>query len=474
MPVQSVLRKLGQWSIRLKADAPPGIVSALEFFGHIAVIPGRVNPVERGDECLTLARYVGIFRDYEAGSQVTLSGVGLAAWLGDEDGKADVIEYPGTTVTAATFADSVRAVLPASGAITEGTLYTGVPGTITNTWMYVSPRTALDYICDTMGGEWRVNNDGTLDAGPAAALFVTSPQCVIARRDVAGTDMATRAVPGDLSTTRSVKDTSTRVVIVAQALGGGTADVASTPYKDLHGNPVALTRVVDEVDQTTTTNAAARAQALLNLFSGVRNGVRLSVSEFDVAGDFAPGDVVWVWDPDAGLEDTANEVPFRGRLLQPAAVRVLAVTWPVTDGYTVGFRGSDGAWTDLTPWVEWESPSGGEVEVADTLSSALTAGVGGIGTQITGGGGGAGDTAVPDVPVFGTFTTTSYQPGDGLTKAAVTVTWTAPLNTDGSTIIDGDHYEIRYRPVSAVVPAAPTPLYPGASVYPSASLYPGG
>lgn len=445
MAIKRVLKKLGSWTIKLKADAPPGLVSGLEFLGHVAVIPGRVNPVERGEECLTLARYVGVVRTVEADTAITLSGSGLEFWLGDEDGKGPVIEAPGVTLSGETFAASIRALLPASGAITEGTL-TAVAGTYDGSHVYQTSRTAIDYVCSLFDADWRINGDGTLDAGPASALFVTTPRCVIARRDVAGVDMSTRAVPGDLSTSRSAQEYTSRVVVVAEGLATGSADAATVPYKDLHGNTVAITRVVDEQDDTSSSNASARAQMVLNLWNGTRKSVRLSVSEFDIEGDFTAGDVVWVWDPDAGMADTANEVPFRGGLLNPVAVRVLSVTWPVTQGYTVAYRDNDGAWTDLTEWVDWESAAGGEVEVADTLSAALSAGIGSIGTQVSGGGGGAGDTSVPDVPTFGTFTTTSYQPGDGLAQAAVKVTWSQPLNTDASTIVDGDHYEVRYRP----------------------------
>lgn len=441
--IQQVHRKLGQWSLRLKADAPPGLLSSLTFYGHIAVVPGRINPVERADETLDLARYVGFLRDVDTSGQITLSGVGVNGWLGDEDSKGHAIESA-VTVTGATFASAITALAPASVPI--GTIHTGVSGTISNVFQYQSRRSAIDYVCDTMGGEWKVTNRGYLDAGPAASLFQLTPTCVIARRDLAGYDMQTKALSGELSSSRSVKDYTTRVVIVSQALGSGTADAATVPYKDLHGNTVQWTRIVDETDDTSTLNAAQRAQAVLNLFSGVRKGVRLAAEEFDIAGDFQPGDVVWVWDPTAGLADTAYEVPFRGTLLNPVPVRVLAVTWPVTDGYTVGFRDGDGNWLDLTPWIEPESSGRGEIEVADSMSAALTSKVGSVGTVIAGGGGGAGDTAVPDVPTFGAFVSTSYQPDDGLSRATMKVSWTQPLNTDGSTIVDGDHYEIRYRP----------------------------
>ena len=451
MAVQQILGKLGQWSIKLRKDAPPGVVAALEWFGHVAVIPGRMDPVEHGDYLLSkgIARHVGILRDVVQSaegdsSQATLTGVGLAAWLGDEDGKGDVIETPGITLTGSTFAAAITALVPAS--VPVGTIYTGVAGTYSNTHIYQSRRTAIDYVCDIMGGEWRVNNDATLDAGPAASLYqITNPTALIVRSPDAGYDQQYKALPGALESTKSAKDYTNRVVLVAQALAGGTADAATVPYKDMHGNAVKMTRIVDETTDTVSANATARAQSTLNLFSGIRRALRLSATEFDIAGDFNVGDVVWCYDPDAGIADTDYEVEFRGRLIQPMPVRVRELSWPVEKGYTVAYRNGDGEWTDLTPWVEWESGQS-EIVVSDSLSTALTPGVGGILTVVPGGGGGTGDTAVPDVPTFGTFTTTAYQPGDGLAQAAIQVAWTQPLNTDASTIVDGDHYEVRYRP----------------------------
>ncbi|HOW92996.1 MAG TPA: fibronectin type III domain-containing protein [Mycolicibacterium fallax] len=446
MSVNQVLRGVGQWSIKLKKDAPPGVLEAVDFLGHIAIVPGRINAAERGDELLSLARYVGILRDVDRSEQIGLSGVGMAAWLGDEDGKGDVIEAPGVTLTGATFAASIAALLPAGGAVTAGTL-TAVAGTYTGTHTYQTPRTAISYVCDLFDAQWRVNGDGTLDAGPASALFRTTPEAMIVRQG-AGYDHTLKALPGDLETKQSAKDATTRVVVVGNGLASGSADVVSTPYRDIHGNDAVITRVVDEQDDTAGANATARAQAVLNLFSGTRRQLRLRVDEFDVAGDFEPGDTVWVYDPTAGVADPAFEVTFRGQTINPVPVRVLGLTWPISAGHSVGFRSSTGVWTDLTPWVAWES-GGGEVEVADSLSPALTAGIGTVGTAVAGGGGGAGDASIPGVPTFGTFTTSAYQPGDGVAQAQIKAVWTVPLNTDASTIVDGDHFEIRYRPTGA-------------------------
>ena len=450
MAVNDVLRAVGQWNVQLVPDAPVGIISNLDYFGHVAIVPGRMSPVEHGDELLTAARYVGILRAVEGNQgQITLSGVGMAAWLGDESGKGDVIETPGITLTGATFPAAVRAILPAHGAVTEGTFYSGISGTISTLFQYQTPRTALDYICTTMdptgalGASWRVNGNGTLDAGPASSLFKTTPTCLIVRSG-AGYDQTLRALPGQLDTLRDGKEYTSRVVLIASALAGGTADASVVPYNDIHGNPVHITRVIDEQSDTVLANAPARASNALAVYGGIQRTVRLTTDEFDIAGDFRVGDTIWVYDPDVGLVDLTKEVEFRGRVINPAAVSVLSLTWPVERGYTVGYRDRSGVWTDLTPWIAWESPGGGQIEVADSLVAALTPGVGTIGTQAPASG--TGDAAIPGVPVFGTFSTMSYQPGDGLAMAEINVTWSVPLNTDGSTIVDGDHYEVGIRP----------------------------
>lgn len=66
-----------------------------------------------------------------------------------------------------------------------------------------------------------------------------------------------------------------------------------------------------------------------------------------------------------------------------------------------------------------------------------------------------GDKTIPGVPEFLTVFSNVYYPEDGISvKAQAEVTWTLPVNTDGSFITDGHHFELRYRPdVSADYPA---------------------
>ena len=91
MPVTDSLRALGQWSLSLDANTPRELLARLQYLGHIAVLPGRVQPELVGDGLLTSSAYVGVLRGIGLGDDDhDLSGCGLAFWLGDEDNKGSV------------------------------------------------------------------------------------------------------------------------------------------------------------------------------------------------------------------------------------------------------------------------------------------------------------------------------------------------------------------------------------------------
>jgi hypothetical protein len=458
MSVNEVLRALGSWEIKFTADVPRDVLDAVAFFGHVAISPGRLDPLQYGDNLLTTARYVGVVRTRTwgddgrtnaVGDDLSAGGPGMAMWLGDEDDKGYVYENA-VMPASASFATTINALLPASGSggsVTTGTLYS-VAGTYTGTHRWETPRTAIDYVCTTMSTtsvpvSWRVNGTGTLDAGPESSLYVTTPTCVITPTD-AGEDMSLRALLGLTDVTRDMEDYSTRVVLLAEGEGTsiatGTADIDGglNPYKDIHGNTLKLTRMVSESD-TATANASVRAALALSQFTSTRTALTLSTSDYDVHGTFQVGDYVWVYDPDAGLVDTAQEITFRGQRLNPVKLQVTETSWSVTAGYTVAYRAADGTWTDLTRWIDWETDTTASVTVGG-LQRALTS----AGTETVGSRPNA-DTSTPGVPTFITpFSGAAYLDSRGFTRARTIVSWNAPNNVDGSTVLDGDHYEIRY------------------------------
>jgi hypothetical protein len=446
MSVTQVKQSVGSWSVRLRGNVPKSVASQLAYFGHIVIVPGRVNPTEYGDALLAAARYVGVYRAKSTNDdgEITMSGGGLEMWLGDEDGIGDVFETA-VVLTGATFADSVRAVLPPGGSITEGTL-NSIAGTYSGTHQYVTPRKALDYITELFNAEWRVNSTGTLDAGTPSQLFVTTPKAILVRKEDED-DLRYVALPGTASMDKDVKDFTTRVVLLGEgegdAIAVGTADNPYNPYIDIHGNPVVVKRVVSE-SSTTGVNVNDRAAILLGQYDGERPNISLSTRAYDLRGSVAPGDYIYVYDPLAGFEDVANEVNWRGETVNPVALRVIEVTWPIRRGWTVAFRTPAGIWLDLSNWAFYESGDT-SITVGD-LPRSLVSGV----TEPLTGRQNPADTTIPAAPVFGTFAVGVYQsPNGGFTRATIQATWATPLNTDTSTIVDGDHYEIRYR-VSSV------------------------
>lgn len=456
MTVQETLNALGQWEIDLLPTIPREKLDALQFFGHVAIVHGRVDPLVYGDSLLNpgVARYVGVLRTNSLSDDartkipndnVKIGGVGMAMWLGDQDNKGAIIENATVFASGSLFPNVIRALLPASGSVTEGTLYS-VPGTYSGTHQWQSPLQAIQYVCDTMSTPsapvgWRVNNNGTLDAGPEANLYVTTPQAtIVARGD--GQDMAMLGIPGSMDLDADVEDYTTRVVLLAQGDGAsiatGSADLApgSNPYKDLHGNAVKLTRLVSESD-TTAPNAPARAALALGQYTTPKQDLRLSIQDYDVEGTFNVGDYIYAYDPDKDLVDPSVEIVFRGQRLNPIKLQVTEVQWAVTADYTVAYRAADGTWTDITDHIE--------INDAGTYVT-----VGGFARPLVGSGEPVGsrpnqDTSVPGVPVLVTpFQGAAYLDSRGFTRSRVRLQWNAPLNVDGSTILDGDHYEIRY------------------------------
>lgn len=451
MAVTETLKALGSWSLKLKSTIPIGLIEKLEYFGHIAVHPGTVDPRVDGDGLLKTSRYTGVLRDKSFdGLDHTIGGPGMAMWLGDADKKGDVVEAL-LTLTGVTFENAIRAGLPTSGAVTEGTLFNIGSAPFSATFQYLSSREIIDYICTTLGADWIVRGDATLDAGLESDLFVTNPRTALIRRNP-GTDRFLKAFSGKINASEDVQDFTTRVLLLAQGSEGSTSSGSATispglnPYKDLHGNSVKMTRIVSE-SSTDPANANARAQLQLNRFTSTRNSLTLSTGEYDIKGDVQVGDYLWVYDPETGLEDV-NEINFRGDLIFPVKLRLTEMTWPVIQGMSVSYRDYLGVWYDLTPHVEWET---GETTLV----------VGGYNRSLTSGsdGGAAGsrpqpNTTVPAITVWvEPFVQSVYQSTDGNSKAQVDLHWLRPNNTDATAIIDGDHYEIRYRNSS-------TPVFP--------------
>jgi hypothetical protein len=463
MSVTEVLRGLGQWNIGLDVEKMPDkIWKQITKFGHIAIHVGRVDPRVSGDSLLRTSRYTGVvIGQTDDDSRKSIDGFGINFWLGDSENKGDIRETLLAFDPAVSFQDAIIALLPSSGAVVAGTIV-DIPEMWGGSHQYKTSGEDIDYVCQTLGAAWRVNGDATLDAGYESDLFVVNPKTVVMRKmlsdfsDQAMYDMFMKGLSGLSATSSDMEDFTTRVLLLAQNAEGtsstATADIlpGKNPYKDLHGNSVKITRIVQESD-TDPANADARAQLQLNRFTSPREALTLSTSTYDVKGDLAVGDYLWVCDPVMDLVDVANEVRFRGKLINPMKLRLTETTWPIVKGYSVLFRDYNGNWIDLTDYVEHET---GDTQLV----------VGGYNRSLTSGGGGVfpvtppspeNDTTIPDQTEWDTpWQQAMYQsPITGESRSEVELKWSKPLNTDASNITDLDYYEIRYR-------QSVTPLYP--------------
>lgn len=466
MAVTQILNALGTFEFELNGNVPREIMDSIQYFGHVAIIPGRMDPRQYGDGCLTAARYVGVVRKKKMADDgrtnlveddIRIGGVGMEFWLGDDDGKGAVIENL-TSFASAGFATVMGAsptgLRPTS--VGAGTLYS-VSGSYSGRHQYETPRSAIKYVCDTMSTAaiplgYRVNNNATLDAGPESNLYVTNPVCAIVFKGVTqGEDMFLRALPSTADYDEDMEDFATRVVMLAESdaqnLATGSADISvispgTNVYKDLFGNTLALTKLVSESD-TTVPLADTRAALALRAVIDKNRSLTLSAEDYDFHGTFQPGDYVWVYDPDRNLYDTANEVTIRGVRINPIKLQVTEADWSICEGHTIAYRDSVGVWTDLTDYVRWDEQTPVKVVVGDFARTLSSTGQD-VGARLS-----AlipADLLFPAAPTWNTpFTGASYNDSNGYPKARVLLSWNTPANTDSSTITDGQYYEVQLR-----------------------------
>jgi len=455
MAITETTMAIGSWSLRLRANTPKEVMNALKPFGHIAVMPGRLDVKAAGDGLLTAARYVGIFRSlFSQPEDYEIKGAGMAAWLGDEDNKAYIFPPTTTGVLTLSFANMVAQTVPPAGpgrSFTIGNVYPPSPDIAATTFnrRLKTPRELLDYVCTTYGTdvtplEWRVNGDASVDVGQIASLYpsTTAPNALLVRKD-GGKEIGLSTVEGSMSLDIDATDYTTNLILAAEGTGGATmysSASAATPYKDLLGNAVVLTRLVSESDANALI-ARTRAEVGLSKYKNLRYASQLSTDEYDVTGTFTVGDTIYVHDVDAGFVDPANQVMYHGVPLNPYKLRVTEITWPVPAWWTVAYRDPDGVWFDLSDYYAPESGSS-SITIGEFLESVGGSYAEPLGSRPNG------DTSVPAAPVFGTITTSAYQSDTaktGDTRAQINATWALPLNTDGTTIVDGGYYRLRYR-----------------------------
>jgi len=322
---------------------------------------------------------------------------------------------------------------------------------------------ALKTISASTDAEFKINNDGTLDVGPPTALFsgheTDTPEGMIVR-DMSGADPSITGYSGvDLSTEFDAEDFVSRVELTVNQYGNeinlGQADAKDVPYKDLFGNELERIQILAENDIPTSLRNV-RAEAYLNEYNKIQKTLSVGLEDYDISGDIGTGDIIFVWDPDVGFEDTAadaalenrdrHEITYQGQILHPIKIRVMGLSFPIAEGMGVYYRDGDGNYIDLSDYVEFESGVT-QIEVGATQKN-IREDLRGTASIVSVGG--SNEFTVPDAPTNFSAAVGSYQDGTGKPVAFAQLTWDEPTNTDGTTITDGNMYRVRYRQVADV------------------------
>jgi hypothetical protein len=354
MPVTEKLMAAGSWSLTLDPATPKFIRDTLDFFGHFYVFDAPMRNGLGDAAMISASSWAGIGR--RRPSLYECDGTNMIAWLGDENGKGAIYEIPiaGTNQTFSFYINNL--INNASGAIHLGSIAAGGP-TKSLSYQWVTPRAAIDHVCSVFGGEYRVNPDCTIDAGSATTLFATATTPdVIAMRRSSGRDTSIFGIPvTDLKVEVDAEDYVTRELVQDSAGGWHAAAGTATPYKDVHGNAVAITEAFVS-SLTPAAHAAALAASRVNAEEVLHQEISLSTDDYAVTRHIAVGDWIWLYDPDSSLVDLNNQVRYRGSNIFPIKIRVLSITWPIERGMGVWYRDANGNWTDITNYIVWETP----------------------------------------------------------------------------------------------------------------------
>ena len=337
----------GSWDIQLRIDAPYSLWDDIQPFGHILITPQEIglSPDILGDTgMLGVSRYTGVVLEKTVNEEgIRLGGAGLEWWLGDEDGKGEILESK-ITLTDSTLDNALVQLLPASilkGTVTEpaGTVFTG-------TFEWETSLSAIRTVCASMGAEYKVRADGYLDAGPKEDVYtITDPEVVIVRHGY-GSDPSYIGVNVQRaeSSLNSRPYISRAVVITTDSdnvktLVEGQDRTPAPTATDLHGN------VIDRVQVLETSGAPV--QTTLYLTTQMNEGVTVSNMQIDsdfyeiAGGDMATGDAFLCFDPPAftTAQDTSpTEIQFRGQTIWPKKLRLIASSWPLRPGMGVYYR----------------------------------------------------------------------------------------------------------------------------------------
>ncbi|WP_248145014.1 hypothetical protein [Microbacterium aoyamense] len=356
----------GRVDFTLRDESPRHVVELCrplvqgQGFGTIVVTPTRLPMRDVGTAAiLANARFSGRLTGRERRTRV--SGDGIVGQLGTDNNQGTVIAPLSTPTTFATWA---TALLPTY--LNAGITPAAGGGSYTKDFKAVTVRAALDEVCAFFGGEWRVRPNFTLDVGTRAQLFVTTPKTVVvSRRGEGSRELHLTGLVGDLSLSEDLEDWErSRMLYYGSGTtsveqGGLTVAAADVPFREPDGTSAEIRRITEDSQITASADALGLATAEWGKVRYGHREFRASVDAYDVGMHVGVGDSVWVYAPEQGVFNIANQVRYRGGVIFPESIRCVGRTWPIREGMGIYFRrwvnngtttwGED--WVDLSPYV---------------------------------------------------------------------------------------------------------------------------
>lgn len=389
--VTEVRHQAGGFELELSETMPPSISRQLSLartaYSFLVVTQHHVNawdfpppadPSTTPHPLLSVARYTGVIRR-TASRYRNLEGEGLLSLLGTQDEAsgsgygqwssqmadhrvqntahwwASLITNGGTTTS-----------LTDGSTLTFGEGHLRLGGTPSGTQRVLQGglrtyRAILNEVCWQTGYVYRIDPNGTLHVGTAADMYGADPRVVIGK-----------GLPGDddprWATVRATLDdwgesTDTYITgAVADAPGEMTFNgwawtnaIAGTahyrvPTKNFPHNPQLHVAAEGEETQTEWQNRTTWIVVDRNrlVYSATFDGALIPNQRL------IPGEPMWLWDPEIGLEDPANVITYSGQAIRPQRVELAAYTWPIMQGmgvYILTRVGSGTTVLDLTPWT---------------------------------------------------------------------------------------------------------------------------
>lgn len=413
--IETVLQAPGRFELAF--DNPPEEIRKLtaRAFAALIVTPA---PLARGDDytysdLLAMASYVGIVTA-RSDDRTKISGYGPAWLLNGPRVEADAVKtsrpfYDGTN-TSWIRNDVLQLGTSQNNGITVGTISSSSSGAKKGALTKGQSRLdVLNWTCRRFGKEWRINPNGTLDAGSKATMYptTTTPTAMVTRVN-GGSEVDIKGLAALEVDDRVDWDDYTSEVVahyqaddydwgISYAVGdtvvtalwtgsyykcklahtsSATNQPPNTTYWDavnayatstlspsVYVNPYSASaiiqrRVIDAKNVTDYGDAGDVADQQLARFDDINEELTISTDVYDISSSVKAGDGINVWDPENDLYNISNPVAYQGRLVYPRVVRVHAVRDACTavKGYYLrSWNGTAQELHDLTPFVAFES-----------------------------------------------------------------------------------------------------------------------